>query len=476
MALLRPLPGSAASSATLFAAGALLCDAGDPRRSARSAAALLLRARAALDAVAAATHAHALARALAAAEEVRACCIAAARAAHRARAFPGTPIAAAPLMTQNRDALSDADDATDGNVERHIRAALARAAAALAAAERILGAADGAGVLLLRPRTTPYEDDDDGGDDDDADADAEEEEAESLWRGWAAFGAHPFFSHGRARARAEALFRRDANAPRGFGSGSGNEGADAGGGSDGGGARVAGYFVALRAAAAAATLWRLAREQRSRTAAAASASASASDVAVADRCAAAVLRALRLARHVSSGHAGVHAARAAMLLLPWEADAAHAIEALLASSSSASGGASAHEGGFSSAWAAQRCVAAAWAGGARLRGSARAHAALCARDDGDDDGDGDGDGSPAAVFHARRAPPVLAAALRAAPPRACALPACGAREAHAHAHMVCSRCRVAAYCCAAHAAAHWRTAHRAQCAALSQRSGRHERA
>jgi hypothetical protein len=466
MALPQPLARSAASSATLFAAGALLCDAGDPRRSGRSAQALLSRASEALDALAATVgttatharpqaHARALPRALACVEEARACCAAAARAMHRARAFPG---AAAPLMPlmQNRDALSSGAD--DDDVERHIRAALARATAALTAAERILGAADGAGALLLRARAVTHNDDDDDGDAD-ADADAEEE-VEALWRGWVAFGAHPFFSHGRARARAETLFRGDAAAAARVFGGSGGAGADAsGGGTSGAGAapRVLGYFVALRAAAAAAVLWRLAREQRSHE----HASASASDVAVADRCAATVLRALRLARHArAGGGAGddVARARTAMLLLPWEADAAHTITALLASAP-----ADAAAGAFSSAWAAQRTVAAAWGagergggGGARLRGSARAHAALCESEE--SDGDGDGDGSPAAVFHARRAPP-------RAPLRACALRACGGREAHAHAHLVCSRCRAAAYCCAAHAAAHWRAGHSAECAA-----------
>jgi hypothetical protein len=40
--------------------------------------------------------------------------------------------------------------------------------------------------------------------------------------------------------------------------------------------------------------------------------------------------------------------------------------------------------------------------------------------------------------------------------RACALPACGAREPHARAFKVCARCRAACYCCAEHQREDWK--------------------
>jgi hypothetical protein len=40
--------------------------------------------------------------------------------------------------------------------------------------------------------------------------------------------------------------------------------------------------------------------------------------------------------------------------------------------------------------------------------------------------------------------------------RCCALPACGATEAHPKLYKLCGRCRGAAYCCAAHAAEDWK--------------------
>lgn len=48
----------------------------------------------------------------------------------------------------------------------------------------------------------------------------------------------------------------------------------------------------------------------------------------------------------------------------------------------------------------------------------------------------------------------------------CALPSCGAREAAARAFRVCSGCEKVAYCCAEHAAAHWKDGHKRECKEL----------
>jgi hypothetical protein len=40
--------------------------------------------------------------------------------------------------------------------------------------------------------------------------------------------------------------------------------------------------------------------------------------------------------------------------------------------------------------------------------------------------------------------------------RRCALPACGAQEAHPKLFKLCGRCRGAAYCCAAHSVEDWK--------------------
>jgi hypothetical protein len=58
---------------------------------------------------------------------------------------------------------------------------------------------------------------------------------------------------------------------------------------------------------------------------------------------------------------------------------------------------------------------------------------------------------------------LLRSSAAAAPPRLllCALPACGAKERHRNEFKRCGRCRVAAYCGAAHAAEDWRRHKRA---------------
>jgi hypothetical protein len=70
---------------------------------------------------------------------------------------------------------------------------------------------------------------------------------------------------------------------------------------------------------------------------------------------------------------------------------------------------------------------------------------------------------PAAVqaaFEARAAADVAARGLHV-----CALPECGAREAHVAHFKRCGRCRQAVYCCPEHAAVHWRQGHKRECAA-----------
>lgn len=50
----------------------------------------------------------------------------------------------------------------------------------------------------------------------------------------------------------------------------------------------------------------------------------------------------------------------------------------------------------------------------------------------------------------------------------CGLESCGATELHASHFKVCSRCKVAAYCSAEHAAEHWKAVHKRQCKAMAE--------
>ncbi len=380
------------SREALRGAGALLADAGDPRHSTRHARALLSLARTAVSELQAALPADSLLPALLHLEEARLCCARSARALRRARRFPASDAGRAPWLRRAR--------------------ALARPAAALAAAERVLGARDATGELLLVQRQEDVF----------VDGIAEDPAAAVL---------------ARSSRHADALPHSNA-------------------------VQAAGYYAVLRSAHAAATLWRLQRELRCEAAAASGAGvarAHAADVPVADVCAGAVLRALRLARLYRT-HDGSGAAPQ-WLLLTWEAALAAAMEALLASAPLQPAG-----------WATHRCVAAAWARSgdeqevlfSRLRAAAAAHAAFRAARSALNHAGGAGgaeDDDAIAAFYARRAPPT-------APLRRCALPACGALEAHTHEHKACGRCRAAVYCSEAHAAAHWRDSHSHVCIAAAQ--------
>lgn len=68
-----------------------------------------------------------------------------------------------------------------------------------------------------------------------------------------------------------------------------------------------------------------------------------------------------------------------------------------------------------------------------------------------------------AQFEARRADNIRAHGLKA-----CALPACGKREATVAQFKLCSGCRAVAYCSGEHASAHWPEAHRRECKALKE--------
>jgi hypothetical protein len=67
-------------------------------------------------------------------------------------------------------------------------------------------------------------------------------------------------------------------------------------------------------------------------------------------------------------------------------------------------------------------------------------------------------------LHAARLATQAAAAARGESMHACALPSCGAKEAHAAHFKRCAACKAACYCCREHQAAHW-AAHKAACKA-----------